>query len=166
MSQIRSDTGAASHSTSRGCEARAQVSDSHAAKHAAEADGRVPLDTNLVENVIRPFVLDRKNWLFADTARGAEASANLYSLVENAKANALDPTAYLRYVFTHLPAAPRPDRAPAPASRRSREARADAQHAELTGITDRLPTARFNARLVNRRSATTDLHSHLADRLK
>jgi len=68
-------------------------------------DGRVPLDTNLVENAIRPFVLGRKNWLFADTARGAEASANLYSLVESAKANGLDPTAYLRHVFTHLPAA-------------------------------------------------------------
>lgn len=47
----------------------------------------------------------RKNCLFADTARGAEASVNLYSLVESAKANALDPTAYLRHVFTHLPAA-------------------------------------------------------------
>lgn len=68
-------------------------------------DGRVPLDTNLVENAIRPFVLGRKNWLFADTARGAEASANLYSLLESAKANALEPTAYLRHVFTHLPAA-------------------------------------------------------------
>jgi transposase len=68
-------------------------------------DGRVPLDTNLVENAIRPFVLGRKNWLFADTARGAEASANLYSLIESAKANALEPTAYLRHVFTHLPAA-------------------------------------------------------------
>ena len=68
-------------------------------------DGRVPLDTNLVENAIRPFVLGRKNWLFADTARGAEASANLYSLVETAKACGLEPTAYLRHVFTQLPAA-------------------------------------------------------------
>ena len=40
-------------------------------------DGRIPLDTNLVENAIRPFVVGRKNWLFADTVRGANASANL-----------------------------------------------------------------------------------------
>lgn len=69
------------------------------------ADARVPLDTNLVENAIRPFVLGRKNWLFADTVRGAQASANLYSLVETAKANGLEPFAYLRLVFTELPRA-------------------------------------------------------------
>lgn len=68
-------------------------------------DGRIPLDTNLVENAIRPFVVGRKNWLFADTVRGANASANLYSLVETAKANALEPYAYLRLVFTALPRA-------------------------------------------------------------
>lgn len=68
-------------------------------------DGRVPLDTNLVENAIRPFVVGRKNWLFADTARGAHASANLYSIVETAKANGLEPFAYLRLVFTQLPRA-------------------------------------------------------------
>jgi transposase len=68
-------------------------------------DGRVPLDTNAVENAIRPFVVGRKNWLFADTVRGAEASANLYSLIQTAKANGLEPTAYLRHVFTALPCA-------------------------------------------------------------
>ena len=68
-------------------------------------DGRVPLDTNLVENAIRPFVVGRKNWLFADTARGAHASANLYSVVETAKANGIEPFAYLRLVFTELPRA-------------------------------------------------------------
>jgi transposase len=68
-------------------------------------DGRIPLDTNLVENAIRPFVLGRKNWLFADTVRGAHASANLYSVVETAKANGLEPFAYLRLVFTELPRA-------------------------------------------------------------
>jgi len=68
-------------------------------------DGRVPLDTNAVENAIRPFVVGRKNWLFADTVRGAEASANLYSLIQTAKANGLEPTAYLRHVFTALPGA-------------------------------------------------------------
>jgi hypothetical protein len=40
-------------------------------------DGRIPLDTNLVENAIRPFVIGRKSWLFADTVVGAKASANL-----------------------------------------------------------------------------------------
>lgn len=47
----------------------------------------------------------RKNWLFSDTVHGAKASANLYSLVETAKANGLEPYAYLRRVFTELPAA-------------------------------------------------------------
>jgi transposase len=68
-------------------------------------DGRIPLDTNRVENAIRPFVVGRKNWLFADTVRGAEASANLYSLVETAKANDLEPFAYLLHVISELPRA-------------------------------------------------------------
>ena len=44
--------------------------------------GEVPLTNNRCENAIRPFVLSRKGWLFADTVRGAVASANLYSLLE------------------------------------------------------------------------------------
>jgi transposase len=71
-------------------------------------DGRIPLDTNLVENAIRPFVLGRKNWLFADTVAGARASANLYSLIETAKANGIEPWAYLRHLFQQLPAATDP----------------------------------------------------------
>jgi transposase len=67
--------------------------------------GHVPLDTNAVENAIRPFALGRKNWMFADTVRGAEASANLYSLIETAKANGIEPWAYLQHVFTELPKA-------------------------------------------------------------
>lgn len=67
--------------------------------------GEVPLDTNLVENAVRPFAVGRKNWMFADTVRGAQASANLYSLVETAKANHIEPWAYLELVFTRLPAA-------------------------------------------------------------
>ena len=55
--------------------------------------------------IVRPFVVGRKNWLFADTVRGAEASANLYSLIETAKANGLEPVAYLRHVFAQLPGA-------------------------------------------------------------
>jgi transposase len=68
-------------------------------------DGRIPLDTNGVENAIRPFVVGRKNWLFADTVRGAEASANLYSLIETAKRSGLEPFAYLRFVLEALPGA-------------------------------------------------------------
>ena len=67
--------------------------------------GHVPLDTNAVENAVRPFAVGRKNWLFADTVRGAQASANLYSLVETAKANGLEPWAYLQRVFEKIPAA-------------------------------------------------------------
>jgi hypothetical protein len=66
---------------------------------------QAPLDTNAVENAIRPFAVGRKNWMFADTVRGAEASANLYSLIETAKANGLEPWTYLQRVFTELPKA-------------------------------------------------------------
>lgn len=68
-------------------------------------DGRLPLDTNAVENTIRPFVVGRKGWLFADTVHGAEASANLYSVIETAKRSGLEPFAYLRLIFTELPKA-------------------------------------------------------------
>ena len=59
----------------------------------------------MAENSIRPFVLGRKNWLFSGTPEGAEASALLYSLIETAKANKLEPWAYLRYIFDRLPLA-------------------------------------------------------------
>ena len=62
-------------------------------------------DNNLAENAIRPFVLGRKNWLFAGTVQGAEASASLYSLIETARANNCEPYCYLRHVFTCLPLA-------------------------------------------------------------
>jgi len=60
-------------------------------------------DNNAVERAIRPFVIGRSNWLFSDTPRGAHASAAIYSLVETAKANGLEPYHYSRYLFTHLP---------------------------------------------------------------
>lgn len=65
--------------------------------------GIVPLDNNLSENAIRPFVLGRKNWLYCDTVPGAEANARLYSLIETAKANKLNPTSYLNALFEKLP---------------------------------------------------------------
>lgn len=66
-------------------------------------DGSFPIDNNLAENAIRPFVIGRKNWLFSTSQRGAEASANLYSLVESAKLNNIEPYAYLCKVFADLP---------------------------------------------------------------
>jgi len=72
-------------------------------------DGRIAIDTNAVGNAIRPFVVGRKNRLFADTARGAQASANLYSLIQTARANGLEPFAYLRHVAAELPRSLRVD---------------------------------------------------------
>ena len=62
-------------------------------------------DTNDAENAIRPFVLGRKNWLFAGSPAGADASCAIYSLIETAKQNDLDPYAYLHYVFERVPSA-------------------------------------------------------------
>lgn len=66
-------------------------------------DGEYPIDNNPIENSIRPFAIGRKNWMFSNSQAGAKASANLYSLVETAKANGLNPYDYLRWVFTQLP---------------------------------------------------------------
>lgn len=66
-------------------------------------NGEVPISNNLAENAIRPFTLGRKNWLFCDTPKGAEASATVYSLVESAKANGIEPFAYLQHVLVQLP---------------------------------------------------------------
>ncbi len=68
-------------------------------------DGRLPIDNNATERAIRPFVIGRRNWLFADTPKGAAASANPYSLIETAKANGVEPYDYLRYLYTELPRA-------------------------------------------------------------
>lgn len=67
--------------------------------------GHLPIDNNPAERAIRPFVIGRKNWLFNDTAKGAHASALIYSLVETAKANGQEPYAWLRYVLERLPLA-------------------------------------------------------------
>ena len=68
-------------------------------------DGRYPIDNNPCENSIRPFVVGRKGWLFSDTVDGANASANLYSLVQTCKANGIDPYRYLAALFIALPRA-------------------------------------------------------------
>lgn len=68
-------------------------------------NGLIPIDNNLTENAIRPFTIGRKNWLFSDGVKGIESGTNLYSLIETAKANRLEPYQYLRHVFTELPKA-------------------------------------------------------------
>lgn len=68
-------------------------------------DGRYPIDNNPIENAIRPFAIGRKNWLFSNSPAGVRASANLYSLIESAKGNGLEPYAYLRHIFKELPLA-------------------------------------------------------------
>jgi len=68
-------------------------------------DGRIDIDNNAVERAIRPFVIGRNNWIFSDTVKGAKASANLYSLIETAKLNGLEPYRYLQHVFKELPKA-------------------------------------------------------------
>jgi transposase len=66
-------------------------------------DGRLRPDNNLAENAIRPFVVGRKNWLFSGSPAGAHASATLYSLVESAKLNKLDPYKYMRFILEKIP---------------------------------------------------------------
>jgi len=68
-------------------------------------NGAWPIDNNVIENAIRPFVIGRRNWLFADTVGGAHASANIYSLIETCKANGVDPFRYLIALFRLLPLA-------------------------------------------------------------
>ena len=62
-------------------------------------DGRLEIDNNRAERSIKPFVIGRKNFLFANTPRGAQSSAVMYSLIETAKENRLDPYRYLVYVL-------------------------------------------------------------------
>lgn len=67
--------------------------------------GDFKIDNNYIESHIRPFTIGRKNWMFSVKPEGAVASANIYSLVETAKANRLDPFDYLNRVFEKLPKA-------------------------------------------------------------
>ena len=80
----------------------------------------VPIDNNAAENSIRPFVVGRKNYLFHAETQGAKDSASLYSIIETAKANHLEPMHYLLFLFRcyrhfsseHMPwgdLLPRPD---------------------------------------------------------
>ena len=64
--------------------------------------GDLHISNILAENAIRPFAVGRKAWLFADSAQGAKASATCYSLLETAKANDLEPSAYINYVLAQI----------------------------------------------------------------
>jgi len=66
-------------------------------------DGRLELSNNRAERSIKPFVIGRKNWLFCNTPGGATASAILYSIIETAKENGLNPFDYLTTVFRQAP---------------------------------------------------------------
>ena len=65
-------------------------------------DGRLELSNNRVERAVRPFAVGRKNWLFSNTPKGADASAAVYSIVETAKANGLRPFLYLKLLLERL----------------------------------------------------------------
>ena len=65
--------------------------------------GEIEISNNQVENAIRPIVVGRKNWLFCDTQAGANASVAIFTLLETAKANGLNPEAYLNHLLTVLP---------------------------------------------------------------
>jgi len=56
---------------------------------------------SLAENSIRPFTVERRNWLFSRSPEGASASATAYSIIETEKANGLNPYEYLRFIFKY-----------------------------------------------------------------
>ena len=66
-------------------------------------DGRCSFTNNASENAIRPFTVGRKNWLFSDSVKGAEASSIVYTIVEMAKAYNLNIYEYLKFLLEHRP---------------------------------------------------------------
>ena len=66
-------------------------------------NGNVPIDNSACERALRTFCVGKKNWLFFDSIRGAEASARVYSISETAKLNGLRPYHYFEYILTELP---------------------------------------------------------------
>ena len=66
-------------------------------------DGRLELTNNVAERSVKPFVMARRNFLFCDTAKGADASAQCFSMIETAKRNKLDPFGYLLFLLQELP---------------------------------------------------------------
>ena len=66
-------------------------------------DGQIEMTNNRAERAGRPFVIERKNFLFSDTSRGAESSAVCFTMIESAKLNELNVYGYLIYLFSELP---------------------------------------------------------------
>ena len=64
--------------------------------------GLIDIDNNRAERAIKPFVIGRKNWLFSQETKGADSSANLLTLIENAKHHNINVFNYLQYVFEHI----------------------------------------------------------------
>ena len=73
------------------------------ALNAVLLDGRLELTNNLAERTVKPFVMARKNFLFCDTAKGADASALCFSVMETARRNGLDPFGYQLFLLQELP---------------------------------------------------------------
>lgn len=69
-------------------------------------DGRLELSNNAAERNVRPVAVGRKNWLFSNSMDGAKTSATIFSIVETAKANGLNPEAYLRFLLETVPSTP------------------------------------------------------------
>lgn len=69
------------------------------------SDGQVPMTNNYLEAHIKPFAVGRKAWIFSAVQAGAHASAGLYTPVESAKANRIEPFDYLNLIFKELPGA-------------------------------------------------------------
>ena len=65
-------------------------------------DGRLEIDNNRTERCIKPFATGRKNWLFSDSVKGADSSANIYSLIETCKVHGVNPYDYLRHVLIEI----------------------------------------------------------------
>ena len=66
-------------------------------------DGRLELSNNRMERTIKPFVICRKNFLFANTPIGANCAATIFSLIETAKETGINPFEYLTYVLKTAP---------------------------------------------------------------
>ena len=62
-------------------------------------DPQIPIDNNLAERAVKPFVIGRKNWLFSTSPKGAEASSIAYSIINSAQANGMDAKEYLTTIF-------------------------------------------------------------------
>lgn len=73
-------------------------------------DGRLELSNNRAERSIKPFVIGRKNWLFSNTPKGADASAIIYSIMETAKESGLKPFEYFQHLLEELPQIDRTDK--------------------------------------------------------